>query len=382
MTEDPASSARGAHRRPEIVLVCHEWQGGEGDPESMLRILLGALAPRCRVTVASLEPEGAASERTALDGLFAVHRLPAGAKRRGDRFFEAALALAGRPAPDWADEPSGMPPSQLITLLGRQPEATVVCAGGESLSVAPVLRAARLGRRLVALPLGRRRALGGAAGAFDAIAALSRREAEEVAAVAPGRAIEVLRPPVRIQEDLSPPDLGGLGGDLPMLVVLSGTTEGHEPLLFDHGYVRARLGAVVVAEVRPDRLVVTDPGRRHEVAWPPARMDLWRLMRTADVLLDLRPQGPFGREALESLLFATPVVVPAGSAAASHAAESGGGRSFGDPPEMFGHLSELFGDAAARAEMGETGRRWARSLYATGPLGDEALARLVLGEEG
>lgn len=371
----PPSPDAAEAGRPEVILVCTKWRGGAGDGESALRILLGALATRRRVVVASLEPAGSPTRGEDWDGIFALHHFPT-SLGAPSRLVELALVEAGRPARSSSRPPEI--PSRLLGLIEERPEATVVCAGPESLFLARVLGATGLARRLVVLPLGATEGLG-PPGHIEVIGALSLLEKTALSAALPGARCELLRPPLRVPEDLSPPDLGGLGADLPMLVVLSGTSPSHEPLSLDHEYLRARLGKLVVAEVRPDRFLVTEPGRRHEVAWPAARMDLWRLMARADALLDLRPQGPFGRETVESLLLATPVVVPRGSAAASHALESAGGLSYADPPQMFARLSELFGDAAARREMGENGTSWARSRYGTGKDGDESLADLLLG---
>ncbi len=93
------------------------------------------------------------------------------------------------------------------------------------------------------------------------------------------------------------------------------------------------------------------------------RTDLQRLMAHAAVTVDLAPGPLVARECVESLRLGTPVVVPAGSAAAPLAAQ-GGGLVFDGPATLLATVRTLSDPGAASAAVaGEGGRRFADSLY-------------------
>ena len=146
-----------------------------------------------------------------------------------------------------------------------------------------------------------------------------------------------------------------------------------------HDYVRRALGPVVVAEVGHDRWLISDRQRIVEVPVRPSRPNLWRLLRHAEVCLDLRPQGVIGRETLESLRLGTPVVVPEGTVAAEHAERSNGGLWYRDYRELFDAGRVVLDNAALRAALGEQGRTWAEQVHGDHGAFSEQVARLVLG---
>lgn len=92
------------------------------------------------------------------------------------------------------------------------------------------------------------------------------------------------------------------------------------------------------------------------------RTDLWRLMAHARVTVDLRPGELVARECVESLRLATPVVVPAGTAAARLAARTGGGRWYRDVSELLGCVASM-GDPGRRDAHAAAGRAAADALY-------------------
>ncbi len=91
------------------------------------------------------------------------------------------------------------------------------------------------------------------------------------------------------------------------------------------------------------------------------RTDLWRLMAHARVVVDLAPGALVGRECVESLRFATPVIVPAGTRAADLAAE-GGGLWFSDVAELLGCVA-VYADSGVRNALGAQGRAAAEARY-------------------
>ncbi|HVX21090.1 MAG TPA: hypothetical protein VHB02_07070 [Acidimicrobiales bacterium] len=91
------------------------------------------------------------------------------------------------------------------------------------------------------------------------------------------------------------------------------------------------------------------------------RIDLWRLMAYASVMIDLRPGALLARECVESLRYGTPVVVPAGTAAA-HLAALGGGLWYRDPSELLACVDAIV-DADTRDVLGAQGQAAADRLY-------------------
>ncbi|MCL4413940.1 MAG: hypothetical protein ACYCUF_08945 [Acidimicrobiales bacterium] len=105
------------------------------------------------------------------------------------------------------------------------------------------------------------------------------------------------------------------------------------------------------------------------------RTDLWRLMARASVTVDLSPGEVVARECVESLLYGTPIVVPAGSTAAGHAAR-GGGLWYSSLPELFGCI-EALDDPDTRLALSEQGRSYATSRYGDAGSFVERVARAV-----
>ncbi len=91
------------------------------------------------------------------------------------------------------------------------------------------------------------------------------------------------------------------------------------------------------------------------------RTDLWRLMAHARMTVDLHPGALLARECVESLRYGTPVVVPKGTVAASHAA-AGGGLWFDDVAELLGCVDAL-ADPEVRTTLGHQAQDWANERH-------------------
>ena len=103
--------------------------------------------------------------------------------------------------------------------------------------------------------------------------------------------------------------------------------------------------------------------RRLRAEFAGARTDVWRWMAHALALLDPEPQRLLGREVLESLLFATPVIVPAdGGATRSHAEAGNGGLWYRGYPELRECVDALM-DGGTGATLGEQGRAYVSETY-------------------
>ncbi|MHB1486860.1 MAG: glycosyltransferase [Acidimicrobiales bacterium] len=114
--------------------------------------------------------------------------------------------------------------------------------------------------------------------------------------------------------------------------------------------------------VGTDRLIIEHDGSRHYRPAPRGRTDLWRLMARARVVVDLRTPRYLGREAIESLLIGTPIVVPDTGPAADHAL-AGGGCTFATKDELFEGTEALWADSTRRRLAGRQGQAWASQRY-------------------
>lgn len=112
---------------------------------------------------------------------------------------------------------------------------------------------------------------------------------------------------------------------------------------------------------------------------PVGRADLWRLMAGAVATVDLRRQALLGREALESMLLGTPVVVPDDSAAREHAELSDGGLWFAGPRELLECLAGLEDPELPRA-LGRNAASYAEPRYGRSSAFRELVEQAVLGD--
>lgn len=94
-----------------------------------------------------------------------------------------------------------------------------------------------------------------------------------------------------------------------------------------------------------------------------SRIDAWRWMARAVAVVDPEPHRLIGRVAVESLLFATPVVVPANGGASRHHAEAGdGGLWYRGYEEMLACVEALLDDDVS-SSLAEQGRAYATERY-------------------
>ena len=166
------------------------------------------------------------------------------------------------------------------------------------------------------------------------------------------------------------------------VAVLSGFPQGtpgsvHAP---GHDYLRERLGAVAVAEVAHDRWLITDSQKWFTVPVKPSRVNLWRLLRHSELVIDLRPQDVAARETIESLLLGTPVLVPDGSVAAEVASESNGGLWYRDFEELFVAARRVLEDPYLRSGLSSNGQKWAEAAHGRQREFADQAARLTFGQ--
>ena len=130
-----------------------------------------------------------------------------------------------------------------------------------------------------------------------------------------------------------------------------------------HDVLRGALGKLAVAEVDGSKWRISDAENTAELPVNPTRVNLWRLMANGIMTVDVRPPDLFGREAIESMLLGTPVVVPDDSAAKEHVAAANGGVWYRD----LGEALDLRGRAVRRTGpgpgLGRQGRSYAEEHH-------------------
>lgn len=290
--------------RSRIVVLSRWWRRQGGEEPFVVRSVAAALSRHHQVDV--LVP--GAPESGGPDGLFDV----------------AAVGL-GDPGAEWPE------PAVATWPEGPNP-AGVVVEGGDAGAYELAARFAPGTPVFVVTPAGDR---AGAAGA----AALVPSELGLHVPISP---LAAERPH------------NGFGFTGYVLVLSDGSGNGEGP--------PTALGAWLAARFPDRHLVVVEDavasawrlrslrGRVHV----DTRTDLQRLLAHARVVVDLAPGPLVARECVESLRFGTPVVVPAGTAAAELAAATGG-LWFRDVPELLGCVEALV-DGDLRDRLGARGR--------------------------
>lgn len=370
--------------RPRAVVVTAEWGLHWGEVPSTVRTVAGALALTHDVDVVSLDDRANLAivrPRFVEDGAFPVHSVTArpvlprltdllttalaqdaarGSRRAGtlpDLAARRLIALESQPSSEATDRIEALAPD------------VVVLAGIAALPIAEALPVGPGRPRVIIFPLlgTDERLASGAISALaeraDSVVAVSAPE-EELLRSSVGRRkdelVRRLRVPFPVNREASVSRLAGITAFGRYVLVISGWPDG-DPSGVEgpaHDYLRTVVGPVSVAEVRHGRWLVSEGGRHFRVPWAPSRMNVWRLMAGAVATIDVRRQGPVARETTESLAFATPVVVPAGSVAAAIAEESSSGLWFATPGELVDQVRWLLEHEEERLVMGEQGRRW------------------------
>jgi hypothetical protein len=160
---------------------------------------------------------------------------------------------------------------------------------------------------------------------------------------------------------LTEPDLAVGSTDYALVIADVDSREEHwENRMVD--IMRMRFPDRRLAVSQNDALCVWHRGRP-ERGLPVQRSgDLARLMAWARVTVDLRPGRLFARRSIESLLYGTPIVVPADSRARQHAELGHGGLWFANPAELTWCVEAMF-DPEIRTSLGAQGRVYAEREF-------------------
>jgi hypothetical protein len=407
----------GGVRRPQVAVVMSSWGVSSGEHAAAVRLIAGAVAMPADVAIVSLDDRSNPATRppeVREDGIFTVYSVSAGPSQ--SRLVDVLATALEYPAVGRASARAAVLPeiaSRRLLAIGAEPSGeapavlerlapdVIVLAGVETLWLSEALPVGPSRARVVVLPLLGNDARLDSPGLTplpemaDAIGAMSEVEHDRLQ-VSVGRRdasiVRRLRLCFPVNQQAARSGLAGMASFGRYVLLISGwPPDDHPPGAASaassastrapaHDYLRAVAGDVSVVEVRHGRWRVSEAGRHHEFPWVPSRMNLWRLMGGAVATLDVRRQGPVGREAVESLSLGTPVIVPAGSVAAEHAERSNGGLWWRRPGEMLDEVRFFLERPAERDAFGESGRAWAEREHGDMERSVDEIVRLVLGQ--
>lgn len=341
------------------------------------RQVAGAMAATAAVHVVT--PEGDRAERVA-DSVFTVHRLASpvaeASELRRDLLVQALSRGAGGARPllppgAAAELDRGLlePWQGARTILAELEPSLVVVVDLRNVGALSVLDAHDPGLPMVLIPLGSDPELL-AFPHFDpvfdrATAVLIMTESERRAVVDHhGRSTSVHRigaPMAANPSALTEPNTWV--GDNEYVLVLTGTEEDEDSEQNEAAtLLRMRFPGVRLGIAHNDAFCAWHRGQVTR-GWPIERTsDRDRLMAWARMTVDLEPGAYFGRRCATSLLYGTPIVVPATSRAREHAERGRGGLWFADPAELAWCVETLL-DPACRAALGAQGRAYAEEEY-------------------
>ncbi len=357
-----------------MVVLAERWPRGgahwaAGDEEAVVtRTIAAALALGGDVHVVT--PHGDAPDRVA-DGAFEVHLLgnepDARLAVRRALVMEAILSVRhaasarGGAAADWLRASADLWRGASAVVAGIDP-VLVVVAGHRHVGLAEVLLPSV---PVVTVPLcGGPRGMGHPLfdplpeGAVLVSSGAERRAVVEGSGIDPS-VVHDVGSVVPVNPSVLEEPSTELAGQDYVLVV--GAGEG------DMSQDRARLLALrfprhPVVVVQDRRLVIWRGGEAADFEAVSRHIDLWRLMAWARCTVDLRPGPLLAMRCVESLLFATPVVVPEATRGRHVVAESAGGLWFSDGAELMACVDVLLHQPTAK-QLGEQGRAHAEAHY-------------------
>ncbi len=382
--------------RPVVALLTPTWESSS-EEGWITRQVAGALAVGADVHV--ITPDGAAPDDR-IDSVFALHQLGTPIARTAelhrDLLIEAVTATSRRGELDRRVPPSIAPlldrgvvdPWHGATpLLEKLRPDRVVVAGHQHVGAVDAVDRAvpdvplallALGTDLDDLSFPHFDRVVARAGAILAVTETERRAIVDTH----GRPHDVHR--IGAPLSANPSALGEPNpwvGDTGYVLVLTDADSGGDDEVVELArLIRYSFPDRPVGISSTDQFAAWHQGRR-SAGWPVERSsDLARLLAWARVTVDLRPGPLFARRSVESLLFGTPVVVPAGSRAQEHAQRGRGGLWFSTPAELTWCIEALL-EPELRDPLGAQGRAYAEDEYgSTGRFVDRVSAAVGIGD--
>lgn len=405
---DPGGPARPAQeqaspaRRARVVVVTRHWGDAEGEAAAATRFVAGALARHAEVVVIRLDPAlaGVPAPEPAVDSVFTVYEVPIyGYDRVRARVLEAALAAhdGGYRVPPigahMLQRLQGVAPDVPLLIARLSPDAVLLAGSEQPYNLDVLGRPGESGRpRVVVAPMA-----GDVRYLRSPVVERLLVHADAVATVHPGEHRALTQVPEAAGRaalpEVVPVDLAlsvnrgsaehrlfGVRSFGPYVVLLRRFPAGGPRFsrTVTHEVLREVVQPLSVAEIDGIRWRITNASMTLDLPVGPSRVNLWRLLAHARAVVDVRPPGPVGREAIEAMMLAVPSLVPDGSAAKEHVAAGNGGLWYADHAELVDELRSLADDGLRRS-LGAAGVGYATSRH--GRMDDfvARMAALVLG---
>jgi hypothetical protein len=378
--------------RPVVCIVTTHWGKSERESTDVVRLLAGAIASAATVEVVFLD-DASPAPMTTLDSVFTVHHLPLVAARPlAGSLLQASLRATGTSttplsmrevAQELAGSVHGM--AELVTEIAPD----VVVVAGLPLPLGAFDLIASNSARTIVWPLLadpvalRDPAVAACLESADAIGSLHPREQAALSSVLHDGAARVRPLDIALTLNRSATEQGLFGvtwfGKYVLLLRRFPTSAARFDRSITRELLRAVLGDIAIAEVDGAKWRVTDFVNTATLPVNPTRVNLWRLMAHSEFTIDLRPPGPFGREALESMLFSSPPIVPENSAARAHVEAANGGLWYADPGEALDLASTLIDDERLLSTLRKDGLAYSVAHHEEMTAFVERTIALVLG---
>ncbi|HXZ82357.1 MAG TPA: hypothetical protein VED84_01245 [Acidimicrobiales bacterium] len=386
------SVARQARTRPVVAIVTRHWGETQNEAVAATRLVAGALAGQADVAVVQLDE---AERATYNDSVFEVHRVPVrGANPRRNALLRGALA--GRVSPSGLPAAAiellhrydGEAPDVVGTLDELAPDAVVLVGVHQPWDIATLGLPGDPGRPwIVAIPFL------GSGRPFPAEIARLVAPADRIGTVHPGERAPLVALAQNRESDIVALDLAiGVNRHATAEPLVGVAAYGEYVLLvrrFPAG--GPRVGRAVNAEMLPPILPGLSVAEVDGEAWRicdayntatlpvnPSRVNFSRLVAHARATVDVRPPGPVGSIAIESMLLGVPVVVPDESAAQAHVAAANGGLWYRDVGELFDAVRVVVSGPIG-ARLAAQGRAYAQEKHGDIDAFVARMTALVLG---
>jgi hypothetical protein len=321
---------RGQSPRSSVVVMSASWTERATEIAFVTRALAGAASRRADVRIVTPMP----SDWTAGDGAFDVSGIGPGTSA------DAVGRRSGRPE-DWPSPTRARwtePPGSAIWLLDESSPALtallgVFGGGARAHVVKPVPGSGAPGASPLPLPLLPGAGAGESLGVYVPVNPLAAAHRH-----------------------------GGLGFTGYLLVLTDRpSTPAVAPPSPAVAWLTARFHDQYVVVVEGGSAAVWKGRALRGVVGVDTRIDLWRLMAHARVVIDALPGDVIARECIESLRFGTPIVVPKRTPGAAHA-DAGGGLTYSGVPELLEAVERLL-HASERERHADDGARYANSRH-------------------
>jgi len=382
------------HQLGRLAIITPQWGEDESESISVIRLVAGALSRHFGVDIIHLDPS-ASKASTVRDSVFDIHRFPAVLPdRQQETLLGIALGLdlqnAGLPEELSArlDERASVDGDVIACIddLRSQVILLVGCAHPYDLRR---LRATR-DTRIIFMPLGERvpstkdRAVRAIMEIADLVIASDPGELRRFKQTFPAQADSImpLDLALSVNRAATGDTLFGVRFFQPFVLLIRrfGSETGAREGSVTHAIVTSVAGTVTrdqvpeqhwrttddvipevlpisVAEVDAEQWRLSDNINMLPLPVNPSRVNLWRLMAHALFTIDLRPATVFGREAIESMMFDSPIIVPDDSAAKEHVCAANAGLWYRNNGELLDAVRVL-SDRSVRERFARNGRAY------------------------